>query len=136
MYVLPLAIWGIYVAKSPNKTTGTASTNQPICKFVNRLYINGIQAATINGSIIAKIKNNPQEYPKLTELKDGNGLKITKKSFENALINSERETFTGIKTSYNNETDITTIYMNKGDYDFVYSRRPNNKIHVYSLIVK
>lgn len=50
--------------------------------------------------------------------------------------NAERETFTGIKTSYNNETDITTIYMNKGDYNFIHSLTPNNKIHVYSLIVK
>lgn len=64
------------------------------------------------------------------------GFVIGVEIYRNALINSERETFTGIKTSYNNETDITTIYMNKGDYDFVYSRRPNNKIHVYSLIVK
>jgi regulator of replication initiation timing len=46
-----------------------------------------------------------------------------------------RETFEGIKTSYDSENDITTIYMSKDDYDFVYERRPNNKIHVYSLII-
>ena len=39
-------------------------------------------------SIIAKIKNNPAEYPKMTELKDSNGLKITKHSFEQALLKS------------------------------------------------
>jgi hypothetical protein len=60
------------------------------------------------------------------------GIEIYKTNADDA----ERETFTGIKTSYNNETDITTIYMNKGDYDFIHSREPNNKIHVYSLIVK
>lgn len=60
------------------------------------------------------------------------GIEIYKTNADNA----ERETFTGIKTSYNNETDITTIYMNKDDYDFIHSRIPNNKIHVYSLIVK
>lgn len=46
-----------------------------------------------------------------------------------------RESLQGIKTSYDNESKITTIFMNKGDYDFIYRRRPNNKIHVYSLII-
>ena len=47
-----------------------------------------------------------------------------------------KEKFEGIKTSYNADEDITTIFMSKDDYDFVYERRPNNKIHVYSLIIK
>ena len=47
-----------------------------------------------------------------------------------------KEKFEGIKTSYNTDEDITTIFMSKDDYDFVYERRPNNKIHVYSLIIK
>lgn len=50
--------------------------------------------------------------------------------------NSTRESFGEIKTSYNSTTGITTIFMNKDDYDFIYNRRPNNKIHVYSLIIK
>lgn len=40
-------------------------------------------------SILAKIKKNPGEYPKMTELKDSNGLKITKNSFEEALKKSQ-----------------------------------------------
>lgn len=47
-----------------------------------------------------------------------------------------RERFEGLKTSYDTENDITTIFMNKDDYDFVYERYPNNKIYVYSLIIK
>lgn len=47
-----------------------------------------------------------------------------------------REAFTGIKTSYNSENDETTVFMNKGDYNFIYERRPNNKIRLYSLLIK
>lgn len=57
----------IFVGPMPHKTTGMGNCS----------------------SIIAKIKQNQSEYPKLTELKDSNGLKITKKSFENAIISSE-----------------------------------------------
>lgn len=49
---------------------------------------------------------------------------------------SVRETFEGIKTSYNPETGISTIFMNKGDYDLVYGKRPNNKIFVHTLLIK
>jgi hypothetical protein len=40
-------------------------------------------------SIIANIKNHPEEYPKLTELRDATGLKISKQSFSDAILNSE-----------------------------------------------
>ena len=53
-----------------------------------------------------------------------------------ASTGTAKEKFEGIKTSYNADEDITTIFMSKDDYDFVYERRPNNKIHVYSLIIK
>ena len=40
-------------------------------------------------SILAEIQNNQAEYPKLTKLISGRELKITKNSFEEALLNSQ-----------------------------------------------
>lgn len=57
----------IFIGPIPHKTTGMGDTS----------------------SIIAKIKNNQDEYPKLTELKDANELKISKSSFEKAILGSE-----------------------------------------------
>ena len=57
----------IFVGAMPHKTTGMGDCS----------------------SIIANIKHHPEEYPKLTELKEANGLKITKKSFSDAIYNSE-----------------------------------------------
>ena len=57
----------IFVGPMPHKTTGMGDCS----------------------SIIANIKNHPSEYPKLTELRDANQLKISKQSFGIAIANSE-----------------------------------------------
>lgn len=57
----------IFIGPIPHKTTGMGNCS----------------------SIIAEIKNNQDQYPKLTELRDSNKLKISKKSFSNAILNSE-----------------------------------------------
>lgn len=57
----------IFMGPMPHKTTGMGDCS----------------------SVIANIKNHPSEYPKLTELKDSGGLKISKKSFSEAIANSE-----------------------------------------------
>lgn len=57
----------IFIGPIPHKTTGMGDCS----------------------SIIAEIKNHQDEYPKLTELRDTNVLKISKSSFEKAILNSE-----------------------------------------------
>lgn len=57
----------IFIGPMPHKTTGMGDCS----------------------SIIAEIKNNQDEYPKLTELRDANVLKISKSSFDKAILNSE-----------------------------------------------
>ena len=57
----------IFIGPIPHKTTGMGA----------------------NSSIIAEIKKHQDEYPKLTELRDANVLKISKCSFSKAILNSE-----------------------------------------------
>ena len=57
----------IFIGPIPHKTTGMGDCS----------------------SIIAEIKNHQDEYPKLTELRDANVLKISKSSFDKAILNSE-----------------------------------------------
>ena len=49
---------------------------------------------------------------------------------------SRRETFTGIKTSYDVNTKQSYVFLTYDDYRLIYSRGPNNKLKIYSLIIE
>ena len=51
-------------------------------------------------------------------------------------LDSIRETFSGIKTSYNQNTKSSYVFLTYDDYQIVYDRRPNNKLKIHSLIIE
>ena len=74
------------VKKFPIKTL---RNNQKYCDiFIGPIphKINGLEDCK---SLITHIQNNQSEYPKLTKLMSSDNLKITKASFEEALLNSQ-----------------------------------------------
>ncbi len=51
-------------------------------------------------------------------------------------VNSIRETFSGIKTSYNSASKTSYVFLTYDDYKIVYDKSPNNKLIVHSLIIE
>lgn len=51
-------------------------------------------------------------------------------------LDSIKETFSGIKTSYNKDNKQSYVFLTYDDYEIVYNRRPNNKLKIHSLIIE
>lgn len=95
-----------------------------------------IMAQIENETIILNDITNPDHDEDTVYKVPIPGFVIGVEIYSSENIDSIRETFSGIKTSYNKENKQSYVFLTYDDYEIVYNKRPNNKLIIHSIIIE